>query len=342
MRLLRDPFLALLASALALPAHGQRPPGAPAPAAADTAIVRVLAGAALEVATPPRAHLAPRTGVFPWRLTVADSLTPTGRRLQQSLARALRARALAPADTVHAFLTVTDVRRVGATLRASIGVGLAWRCPNGAWMRSSTGYRMLAHRVRGVWQRARVDAELHADPAPCDVLAAPREVPSASSEPPLVVAERFIDAFYSFDRARLARELDSAGSAAPRLLYYQGWARGGHYEIRRRPPCVAEPADRVRCAITVADDLIPALGLPTFVTDTFRLTIRAGRVRDVSTSSDDPPVFEEALAWVRRERAAGFRAACAGFFDGGPTPEACVRVVVEGFAAFAARRRPTP
>lgn len=158
----------------------------------------------------------------------------------------------------------------------------------------------------------------------------------------LVVAERFVDAFYSFDRARLAGALEAADSAAPAILYYQGWAAGGNYRVRRRLPCAPEPEERVRCAVTVRDDLIPALGLSTFVTDTFRLTVRDGRVRHVTTSSDDPPLFEEALAWVRRERAEAFGAACAGFFAGGPTPEDCARVVVRGFAEYAARRRQSP
>ena len=53
----------------------------------------------------------------------------------------------------------------------------------------------------------------------------------AATDASVVVAERFIDAFYSFDRQRLARELASADSAAPRLLYYQGWAKGGQYQV---------------------------------------------------------------------------------------------------------------
>jgi hypothetical protein len=86
----------------------------------------------------------------------------------------------------------------------------------------------------------------------------------------------------------------------------------------------------VCCAVTVHDDLIPALGLAKLVTDTFRLTVIDGRVRHVTTSSDDPQSFEEAIAWVRRERAARFDAACAGFFAGGRTPGDCVRSVVQG------------
>lgn len=154
----------------------------------------------------------------------------------------------------------------------------------------------------------------------------------------VAAAERFIDAFYSFDRARLARALADADSAAPRILFYQGWAQGGSYRVVRRAPCRVEPQRTVRCTVGVEDDLVKALGLTRHVTDTFRLAVSDGSVRHVTTSSDDPPLFEEALAWVRRERAARFRTACEGFFAGGPTPAACARVVVEGFREFAGRR----
>ena len=155
----------------------------------------------------------------------------------------------------------------------------------------------------------------------------------------LVAAERFVDAFYSFDRRRLADALAAAERSAPRILFYQGWAEGGHYRVSRRRPCALEPEQRVRCAITVRDDLILALGLREQVTDTFRLTLDGGRIVRVTTSSDDPPLFEEAMTWVRRERADRIRVPCEGFFAGGPTPQACVRAMVQGFAEYAALRR---
>lgn len=175
-------------------------------------------------------------------------------------------------------------------------------------------------------------------------LAAGCRRPGAADAPPvtdarLATAERFVDAFYSFDRGRLADALVAAERSAPRILYYQGWAEGGHYRVRRRRPCVLEPEQRVRCAITVQDDLILALGLREQVTDTFRLTLDGGRIVRVTTSSDDPPLFEEAVTWVRRERADRIRVPCEGFFAGGPTPQACVRAMVQGFAEFAALRR---
>lgn len=172
MRLLLPACIALLAAALPAPAHGQ--PSRASIAPPDTALARVLTAAALEAATPPRAHLTPRPGPFPWRITVPDTLAPTWRLLARTLAQALEARPLAPADTVHAFVSFDDVVVAGDALRASLAVGLAWRCPNGAWMRSTTGYAVKARRVRGAWQPPRVDAEMYADPAPCERLAPPR------------------------------------------------------------------------------------------------------------------------------------------------------------------------
>lgn len=157
----------------------------------------------------------------------------------------------------------------------------------------------------------------------------------------IAAAERFIDAFYSFDAARLALALDSADESAPGILFYQGWAQGGNYRVVQRAPCQREAEHTVRCAVTVEDDLIKALRLNLFVTDTFRITVAEGTVRRVDTSSNDPPLFKEALAWVRREWADRVRQPCQGFFAGGPTPRACVRVIVQGFAEFAKLRRPS-
>jgi hypothetical protein len=156
----------------------------------------------------------------------------------------------------------------------------------------------------------------------------------ASPAENLALAERFIDAFYSFDSAALRDALSSAEKSAPGILYYQGWAEGGNYRIVHRAPCEPEPPDQVRCAITVEDDLIKALRLELHVTDTFRIAVSDGKVRRVETSSNDPPLFKEAMAWVRRERAERIRIPCQGLFAGGPTPAACVRAMVQGFAEF--------
>lgn len=167
----------------------------------------------------------------------------------------------------------------------------------------------------------------------------------AASRPPagtaaarLAAAEAFIDAFYSFDASRLRTALSSAAESLPAIGFYQGWAEGGNYEILQRTPCRPAGADEVQCSITVKDDLIPALGLGIHVTDTFHITFEGERIVRVRTSSDDPPLFEEALQWVRAAKPEVLAGPCRGFFDGGPTPGDCVRAVVQGFAEFRAHR----
>jgi hypothetical protein len=157
---------------------------------------------------------------------------------------------------------------------------------------------------------------------------------------PLLRAERLIDAFYSFNPARLRAELSEAPGSQPQITYYQGWAEGGNYRVLQRKPCRFEADDKIRCEITVRDDLIAALGTGYWVTDIFHLTLRSGRIVDVRTSSNDPPEFEDALNWLKRQRPQLMTGPCVGFFAGGPTPQDCVRAVVTGFAAYRAARRP--
>lgn len=133
--------------------------------------------------------------------------------------------------------------------------------------------------------------------------------------------------------------MSSAPGSIPQILFYQGWAEGGNYVVLDRQPCRLAKADEVTCAITVRDDLIAALGTGYDVTDTFHLSLSDGRIISVRTTSNDPPEFEEALDWIRRERPDLMTGPCRGFFAGGPTPQDCVRAVARGFADFAARRR---
>lgn len=158
-----------------------------------------------------------------------------------------------------------------------------------------------------------------------------------NGSPLLNSSERLIDAFYSFDPARLRSAMSTAPSSLPQLLYYQGWAEGGNYVVLERRPCRFERTDEVRCDITVRDDLIAALGTSYHVTDTFHITLQDGRIVRVRTSSNDPPQFDQALDRLRRERPGVFSGPCRGFFAGGPTPQDCVRAVVRGFADFAGR-----
>jgi hypothetical protein len=156
---------------------------------------------------------------------------------------------------------------------------------------------------------------------------------------PLAAAETLIDAFYLFDPRRLRSAMSAAPGSQPEILYYQGWAQGGNYRVLDRQPCRVATPDEIACSITVKDDLITALGTGYDVTDTFHLSVDDGRIVSVRTSSNDPPEFEQALKWLRRERPELMTGPCRGFFAGGPTPRDCVRAVVKGFAEFSARNR---
>lgn len=164
-----------------------------------------------------------------------------------------------------------------------------------------------------------------------------RTPPDSASQ--LAAAEAFVDAFYSFDAERLKEAMSAAPESVPRIVYYQGWAQGGNYVVLRRMPCRSEDPHLVSCSITVRDDLIQALGTGSDVTDTFHLGFDGGRIVSVRTTSNDPPEFDRAMEWVERERPGLVEVPCKDAFEGGPTPQACVRAMVQGFREFAARPR---
>jgi len=159
----------------------------------------------------------------------------------------------------------------------------------------------------------------------------------APRDPRLDAAENLIDAFYSFDPAPLRTALRDAPQSTPQILYYQGWAQGGNYVVLNRKPCSLSADDIVSCEITVKDDLIGALGTGYDVTDIFRMSFSEGRIVAVDTASNDPPEFEQALDWLRATRPDLMQGPCKEFFNGGPTPQDCVRNVVSGFRDYAAR-----
>lgn len=167
----------------------------------------------------------------------------------------------------------------------------------------------------------------------------PHAAPRPEVDPRLAAAEAFVDAFYSFDAERLNAALSAAPESVPRIAYYQGWAEGGNYTVVQRMPCRAESPEFVNCSITVKDDLIQALGTGFDVTDTFHLGFDGGRIVSVRVSSNDPPEFDRAMEWVQSERAELVNEPCRDAFEGGTTPHACVRAMVQGFREFAALGR---
>lgn len=152
----------------------------------------------------------------------------------------------------------------------------------------------------------------------------------------VVLAESFIDAFYSWDREALENLPWSESASLDEITFYQDWAEAGNYQILNRQPCERRGPTAVDCPVTVEDDLIKALGLDFNVTDTFRLTISEGEITGVQTGSDDPELVGQAFEWVLERNPDLMEGACQGFFAGGPTPDECIRAIIAGYEEFAA------
>ena len=153
----------------------------------------------------------------------------------------------------------------------------------------------------------------------------------------ITTAEKFIDAFYSFDRSRLEPLLaHTAQAVQDDILYYQGWAEGGHYRVADRMHCTTEGTGKVKCPVTVKDDHMAALGIPFDVTDTFHLSFEDGRISSVETTSNDLDVYWAAQEWANRTRPELVGEPCKGFFKGGPTPQKCAQAMAQAYAEFAA------
>ncbi|MGB5849582.1 MAG: hypothetical protein WBH40_13900 [Ignavibacteriaceae bacterium] len=155
----------------------------------------------------------------------------------------------------------------------------------------------------------------------------------------VAAANEFIDAFYSFNSDELEFTLKYAEESKPSILYYQGWAEGGNYEIIDRHPCVAKNDSLVICPVTVKDDLIGALEIDFNVTDTFHVKVINERIISVTTSSNDPPLYHEAREWVRQNRSRLIEEPCRGMWEGGPTPAECCRAMVKAYAEFIAIKK---
>jgi hypothetical protein len=160
--------------------------------------------------------------------------------------------------------------------------------------------------------------------------------PATEVDPALAVAESFIDAFYSFDRERLAPLLASAPETAPRILYYQGSAQGGNYEVLKRTPCARDDDGIVLCPVKVKDDRVQALGTGFDVTDTFHLTFEDGVIVKVTTSSNDQDIYRQAAVWVRENMPEVMEGPCRnrGTLEG--TPVECSKAMTAGYKAFVA------
>jgi hypothetical protein len=154
----------------------------------------------------------------------------------------------------------------------------------------------------------------------------------------LEVANQFIDAFYSFNRDSLQAVLALAEKSQPEILYYQNWAECAHYKVLSRTNAFQKNDSLVVFPVTVKDDLMAALNINFNVTDTFRIAIQQGKIRSVTTSSNDPTIYWEAKEWVKANHPELVEKACEGAWAGGSTPCECVLGMIQGFKEFVSER----
>ena len=156
---------------------------------------------------------------------------------------------------------------------------------------------------------------------------------SVAHESNIVVANKFLDAFYLFNSDSLESTLSDAKSTQPKILFYQKWAQCGNYEVITRHDCIGKNDSLVICPVTVKDDLMAGLNINFNVTDTFHLTITKGRIRSVKTSSNDPDVYYKAKEWVKENRP-DLIATCEGIGAGASAPCECILGMIKGFKEF--------
>lgn len=150
----------------------------------------------------------------------------------------------------------------------------------------------------------------------------------------VTLANKFIDAFYSFNRDSLASILSFAKESHPNILYYQKWAECGHYHVLKRDTYFEKNDSVVIFPVTVKDDLMATLQIDFNVTDTFHVTIKDGHIRRVENSSNDPDAYYQAKDWVKQNHPDLIEKACEGVWAGGPTPCECIQGYLKGFGEF--------
>ena len=148
------------------------------------------------------------------------------------------------------------------------------------------------------------------------------------------IGNKFIDAFYSFNKDSLQTILNDAKESQPEILYYQKWAECANYKIVNRAQHVEKNDSTIIFPITVKDELMAALKISFNVTDSFHISTKNVKIRTVKTSSNDIADYYEAKEWVKLHRPELVEKACEGIWEGGPTPCECVLGMIKGFTEF--------
>lgn len=152
----------------------------------------------------------------------------------------------------------------------------------------------------------------------------------------VMLANEFIDAFYSFKEDAIISILNEAVDSQTGILYYQKWAECANYEIFKRNDFVIKNDSLIVCPITVKDDLMGALNIDFNVTDSFHITISNNQILSVKTTSNDLDVYYEARDWVKANQPELIDIPCVGIWEDGPTPCECVRGMIKGYELFTA------
>ena len=163
------------------------------------------------------------------------------------------------------------------------------------------------------------------------------EIPNSSNDN-VALANKFIDAFYSFNEDTLKSILSKAVDSQPSILYYQKWAECANYEIFARNDFILKNDTLISCPITVKYDLMGSLNIDFNVTDSFHISILNDRIVSVKTTSNDLDIYYDAKDWVKTNQPELIEVPCIGIWEGGPTPCECVKGMVEGFSLFTAAK----
>lgn len=150
----------------------------------------------------------------------------------------------------------------------------------------------------------------------------------------IALGNKFIDAFYSFNRDSLQLLLSSARKSQAEILYYQKWAECANYKIIDRSHFFIKNDSIMLFPVTVKDDLMSALNIDFNVTDTFHISVKNGKIMSVKTSSNDIDTYFQAKEWVTKNRPELVAKQCEGIWNGGPTPCECVLGMIQGFTEF--------
>ena len=92
--------------------------------------------------------------------------------------------------------------------------------------------------------------------------------------------------------------------------------------------------DRVKCPITVEDDLVLALKTDFLVTDTFEITFVDSEIGKIETSSNDQPIYYDARDWVKANRPEVMQTVCNDMWKKVENAGDCVRAMHEGYKAY--------